>query len=208
MGKDVSKLVSIFRCDNAPSWLPSILNVYLLVVCEMCSRRSLENPSVLLPALRLLTYLLEGGRLDPPDHSTAASSSSSNLAASWWASGGDAEALELLQRLQELEMALDPSPLSFTSQISSSKFPTSNIHIFLPEIPLQEQLGCPLHILCRLVHFRLSIFDRDDVRRLCRLLTEVRLTSALSLLVFSSVCLQELWLRPNDGLSVQTVLAL
>ncbi|VDK41669.1 unnamed protein product [Taenia asiatica] len=151
------------KCDNAPSWLPSILNVYLLVACEMCSRRPLEEAPVLLPALRLLTYLLEGGRLDPPEHSAAASSSSSNSAFSWWTSGGDAEALELLKRLQELGMSLDQTDRSF---LSSPTFHISS------KIPPQEQLGCPLHILCRLVHFRQSILDQGNVQQLCRLLNE------------------------------------
>ncbi|KAL5103462.1 hypothetical protein TcWFU_000325 [Taenia crassiceps] len=161
---ELKRMSSQKKCDSASSWLPSILNVYLLVVCEMCSG-PLEKPLVLLPALRLSTYLLESGRLDPPDHSTAAS----NSAVSWWASGGDAEALELLQRLQELEVSLDqashPSSSNLTFHISS-------------KIPPQEQLGCPLHILCRLVHFRQSILDGDDVRRLCRLLTEFSMFTA------------------------------
>ncbi|VDM31411.1 unnamed protein product [Hydatigera taeniaeformis] len=151
------------KCDSAPSWFPSVLNVYLLVVCETLSTKLHDGPSVLLPALRLLTYLLEGGRLDPPEHSTSDSSSSSNPAVFWWASGGEAEALELLKRLKELEISLDQT-------CRSSSPPTFHIS---SKIPPQEQLGCPLHILCRLVQFRQSLLDRDDVRRLCRLLTEL-----------------------------------
>nr|CDS24517.1 expressed protein [Echinococcus granulosus] len=170
---EFNKINNQNECVNEPSWLPSILNVHLLVVCVMSSGRTHEYPSVLLLTLRLLTYLVEGGRLDPPEHSTAASTSSSNSVVSWWASGGDAETLELIQRLRELEISLGqtgcPTSSSFISHISS-------------KIPPQEQLGCPLHLLCRLVHSQQLTFNHDDVRRLCRLLTEFSMfTRAMAL---------------------------
>ncbi|KAM3174922.1 hypothetical protein ACTXT7_009569 [Hymenolepis weldensis] len=90
--------------EGQSPWLPSILDVFLLIVSSMCSKKTLEDPSVLLPALRLLTHLLESGNLESPPDPDVQSESMSNPRIYWFSSSQNSErGFELLSKLVELE---------------------------------------------------------------------------------------------------------
>lgn len=90
--------------EGQSPWLPSILDVFLLIVSSMCSKKTLEEPSVLLPALRLLTHLLESGNLESPPDPDVQSESMSNPRIYWFSSDQNSErGFELLSKLVELE---------------------------------------------------------------------------------------------------------
>lgn len=162
-------------------WLPSPLDVFLLVVCSMCSKTSLAERSVMLPALRLLSNLLETGNLESPPDPDVEPDSTLNPKVYWFSSseqGNDERGFELLSKLVELEESYierDQTYIPyFAARFLSKSKPSFKMCIFsVLEIPPVKHLRCPLLLLCRLLYIEQHTLSSGNVVQHCRLLAEV-----------------------------------
>ncbi|VUZ42379.1 unnamed protein product [Hymenolepis diminuta] len=155
-------------------WLPSILDVFLLIVSSMCSKKTLEGPSVLLPALRLLTHLLESGNLDSPPDPDVQSESISNPRIYWFSSDQNSgRGFELLSKLVELEESYIERDQTYIPYFAS--------RFLSKKISSSKHLRCPLLLFCRLLFIEQHTLNSKDIFQHCRLLAEfAKFTVALT----------------------------
>lgn len=172
-----SRLTSSEELED-PSWLPSLLDVFLLVVSAMCSKATLEEPPVLLPSLRLLTHLIESGNLESPLDPETVSEFSPNRKTQWFLSDHKPErGFELLAKLVELEESYSDRDQTYVPYfasrfLSKGGFFKCIICIFV-EIAPSKHLRCPLLLLCRLLFIEQHSLNSEDILQHCCLLTEV-----------------------------------
>ncbi|VDO07710.1 unnamed protein product [Rodentolepis nana] len=146
-------------------WLPSILDVFILMVSSMCSKTTLEDPPVLLPALRLLALLLESGNLESPPDPDVQPASAPNPSVYWFSSDKDpGRGFELLSKLVELEKSYAERDQTYVPYFAS--------RFLSKKISSSTHLRCPLLLLCRLLFIEQHMLDSEDTFQHCRLLTE------------------------------------
>nr|CDS25522.1 hypothetical protein HmN_000595900 [Hymenolepis microstoma] len=146
-------------------WLPSILDVFILIVCSMCSKTTLEDPPILLPAFRLLTLLLESGNLESPPDPDIQSGSASNPRVYWFSSDKDpGQGFELLSKLVELEKRYAERDQTYIPYFAS--------RFLSKKISSSTHLRCPLLLLCRLLFIEQHMLNDEDTFQHCRLLAE------------------------------------